>query len=134
MTTLNRLVLLSGFVILTLVAFLYYWFSADGCSNEVSRVITSPDQQLNAVLFNRGCGATTDFNSQVSIVKADSPLPTKAGNVLIIGGHPNDNQLLIEWADNQKLLIGNLPDSRAYLKAEQLSANGIEVVIHYQDD
>ena len=131
MKALKKFVILFGFVILILGAFSYYWLNFDDCSNEVSQVITSPDQQLSAVLFNRGCGATTDFNSQISIIKADSPLPAKAGNVLIIDGHPNDNRLHIEWSDNKNLIIRNLPDSRAYLKAEQWRENSTQVSIKY---
>jgi len=42
----------------------------DPCANtEVART-PSPDGEMEAVLFERNCGATTDFTTQISIGKA----------------------------------------------------------------
>lgn len=40
------------------------------CATTVFDEIPSPSRKLKAVVFQIDCGATTDFNTQVSIVKA----------------------------------------------------------------
>lgn len=51
------------------------------CDNEVLGVFPSPDGRLSAVVFNRGCGATTGFNVQVSVVERGAS-PKGGGNAL----------------------------------------------------
>lgn len=56
-----------------------------GCDDEVVSTVASPSHTTSAVVFNRNCGATTGFNTQVSIVQAGAS-PSGAGNVLILDG------------------------------------------------
>jgi len=39
-----------------------------GCENSVLQDIPSPDGRRHAVIFERSCGATTGFSTQVSVV------------------------------------------------------------------
>jgi hypothetical protein len=55
-----------------------------GCGNEVSYRAPSPNGKVEAVVFNRNCGATTDFNTQLSIVPA-SQVPEGSGDILVLG-------------------------------------------------
>jgi hypothetical protein len=63
----------------------------DPCGNEQLATALSPDDVLRAVVFQRDCGATTGFSTQVSILQADEPFltegrgfhSTKAGNTFI---------------------------------------------------
>jgi len=62
------------------------------CGNtEVSRLV-SPDGRLDAVIFERSCGATTDFTTQISIVRKGDAIANDAGNAFIAdakhGPHP----------------------------------------------
>ena len=43
---------------------------SDMCATTVFDEISSPSQKLKAVVFQIDCGATSDFNTQVAIVKA----------------------------------------------------------------
>lgn len=36
------------------------------------------------MIFNRGCGATVGFNTQVSVLSAEAALPDAEGNVLVV--------------------------------------------------
>src|SRR5512132_2629104 len=64
---------------------------ADPCGNKVISDARSPDGRMTAIVFERDCGATTDFSTQVSILAADDPLvtaptllrSTKSGNVFV---------------------------------------------------
>lgn len=53
----------------------------DLCANTVLVEYPSPGGQLKAVVFNRDCGATTDFSTQVSILPASSSLENEGGNI-----------------------------------------------------
>jgi hypothetical protein len=51
------------------------------CGNMVVSRSPSPDGLRDAVMFERDCGATTGFSTQISIVAAGA-VPSVAGNVL----------------------------------------------------
>jgi len=55
---------------------------SDGCSNTTVSELESPDGLHRAILFQRGCGATTGFSTQISIVAADDRL-SGGGNVFV---------------------------------------------------
>jgi len=54
------------------------------CVNTVVESVASPDNEWSAVLFERSCGATTGFSSQVSVVRSGSALPDRAGNAFVL--------------------------------------------------
>jgi hypothetical protein len=53
------------------------------CENELVGEHTSPDGQYKAVLFVRDCGATTGFNTQVSLLRSNQHLKNGSGNLFI---------------------------------------------------
>ena len=55
---------------------------ADACENEVVTRLEAPDGKHDAVLFQRDCGATTGFSTQISILAAGE-VPDWGGNVFI---------------------------------------------------
>ena len=73
-----------------------------GCENEVARSIASPSREFKAVVFHRGCGATTGFNTQVSVLPMAKQLPNDEGNAFIIDGSV---PLQIHWASESRLLV-----------------------------
>jgi hypothetical protein len=90
------------------------------CRNyEVVR-LKSPDGVLDAVLYQRDCGATTDFSTQVSIVISGRGLPDAPANVFIAdanhgvapraswGGPP----ATIAWQGNRDVIVRYHPASR----------------------
>src|SRR5687767_10343542 len=50
-------------------------FGCDMCGNDIQLTVVSPDRKLKAVVFERSCGATTGFSTQVSVLPADRDLP-----------------------------------------------------------
>jgi hypothetical protein len=76
------LLLALGGVLLVLGGGLYWLASSfdDLCGNSVVSTAYSPDRAMKAVLFERNCGATTGFSSQVSVLGADEELPNVGGN------------------------------------------------------
>lgn len=53
---------------------------SDPCSNNVAARLASPDGRYEAVLFQRDCGATTGFSTQISVLEAGEKL-SGGGNV-----------------------------------------------------
>lgn len=73
------------------------------CINTVKYESISPDGMFIATTFERGCGATTDFNMQVSIRESSQPFDLKnGGNILVIGGRNNIN---LNWINKRHLSI-----------------------------
>lgn len=89
---------------------------AGGCGNTVVKTARSPDGQLDAVLFERGCGATTGFSTQISIVPAGE-LPEGAGNVFVTNGDSREDGrgewggawADVRWFSERRLHIDHTP-------------------------
>jgi hypothetical protein len=52
----------------------------DACRNQIIQQSASPNGRWLAVLIQRNCGATTDFSTQVSVVR-NGEVPSGSGNV-----------------------------------------------------
>lgn len=110
-----------------------WWFARDMYANTVILEAVAPDQKFKAVVFERDCGATTDFSTQVSILSAADVLSNESGNVFVAdadhgraprgpGGGPD---IRVSWRSDQRLRIAHHPSVRIF-KSEPLK-NGIEV-------
>jgi len=108
--TLRFFVLLSLSIVLS---------ACDPCGNEVSQTVISPSGKLKAVAFNRNCGATTGFNTQVSIIPASESLPGERGNTLILDGSV---PLKIEWRNDSKLHLSGFGAARVFLQARSAAS------------
>ena len=92
-------------------------FFDDMCGNYVFESATSPDSTFKAVLFQRDCGATTGFSTQVSLIATkDSLNNNEGGNILIIDGHPSFTKISIQWINEHQLAISNLGNAYTYKK------------------
>ena len=87
------------------------------CGNEIYQEVLSPDGNFNAVLFQRDCGATTSFSTQISLISQDRKLPNESGNIFIINRHPKDIGIELLWAGPSELLIKHT-DGLEYSKKE----------------
>lgn len=94
----------------------------DPCGNEISQTVTSPSGKIKAVVFNRNCGATTGFNTQVSIIPSLESLPGDGGNTLILDGTV---PLKIEWRSDSALHLSGLSAAKIFLQSQ--SAAGVSV-------
>lgn len=89
-----------------------------GCGNTVVKTARSPDGQLDAVLFERSCGATTGFSTQISIVPA-SELPDGGGNVFVADDHSTADErgdwggvwADVAWFSVRRLHIDHAPSA-----------------------
>jgi hypothetical protein len=94
------------------------------CGNTIHNIYPSPDKSYEIVIFQRDCGATTGFSTQISIIKNGEKLPNKSGNVFTAKGHPDDHPVKVTWTDNTQLTIHE-NFSESYLRKTMV--NGVRV-------
>ena len=92
------------------------------CSTEVQRQVVSPGRMFVATIFHRECGATSGFNTQVSIRRSSDAFDPKKGQVLAIGGR---HALSVSWSTDQHLRI-ELPPDRIYNQQERWETVKVE--------
>ena len=93
-----------------------------GCDNEVVKAVDSPSGKFKAVTFGRGCGATTGFNTQVSIVDGDTSVPNGSGNVMIVD---DEVPLEIRWLSDNELAISGWRKTQVF--KQEASVNGVRI-------
>lgn len=93
-----------------------------GCGNEIDSTIESPRGGHVAVIFNRNCGATNGFNTQLSILVKGDEVPKEAGNAFIADG---SMALRVRWVSESELVVSGLQGAKIF-KQEKL-ANGVTV-------
>lgn len=93
--------------------FLLIALGPDLCANQIYQEVYSADRTLKAVVFQRDCGATTGFSTQVSVLPAGETLGNDvSGNLYIANGRPADSRLLLQWTSQRSMLIqGHVTDA-----------------------
>jgi len=108
---------------------LYVFVVRGMCANEPLSVLLSPDEKLSAVVFQRSCGATTGFSTQISVVRSGRALPNDGGNLFVadtdhgraprgLGGGP---EVRLSWVGPRSLRIAYHRNARVF-RAEQNAA------------
>ncbi|USD35837.1 hypothetical protein [Ferrimonas sp. SCSIO 43195] len=100
------------------------------CDNIEYASIPNPDESYRAVIFQRDCGATTGFNTQISILQFNDDLTDSAGNIFIIDGHPKDVAPTVSWASENTLIIHHVLDGSEY-KSERVWGWFGSVTVNY---
>ena len=104
----------------------------DACSNEIVARVASPDGEREAVMFQRDCGATTGFSTQVSILEPGEPL-SGIGNAFradddhgsAATGPWGGSWAEMEWLASDRLLIRYATKSRLFEQDESVSGVAI---------
>jgi len=128
---------------------LRYWFAASllafgsqaacfdmGCANTVLQDIPSPDGRRHAVVFERSCGATTGFSTQVSVVPSVRDAHG-AGNVFDAdtdhgkaesgpGGGP---VVTLRWIDRRTVEISYDSAARVFLQETRHDDTDIRYIV-----
>ena len=99
------------------------------CGNDVYSSYTSPDGKYDLIVFQRDCGATTGFSTQISLIKHGKKLPNKSGNVFIADGVPDSQFIDVTWQGNDEVIINNKV-YKTYL--QQTMVKGIRII--YKDE
>ncbi len=109
------------FMIAALAGVLFFaWLTRDMCGNDFSYESISPDGQYRAIVFQRDCGATTDFSTRVAILKADEAFTDKIkGNIFIMDGHPDDTRVQVYWFSPRTLTISYQNGFKIFLQKDR---------------
>lgn len=83
------------------------------CDETDYRTIASPDGSLEAVVHERDCGATTPFNTQVSVVKRLPVAETSREPLFVVHGQYD---LPVRWIDDSTLAVGIPAGEQVYRK------------------
>lgn len=103
------------------------------CRNDSVAEVRSPDGRRAAVLFQRDCGATTGFSTQISIVAAGQ-VPRAAGNVFVSDGDHGAAAAApwggpwaeASWLEDGRLLVRY--DARARTFTRESKVDGVDIV------
>ena len=107
---------------------------SDSCAKDEIASVLSPDGRHRAVLFERDCGATTGFSTQISVLERGAPL-AGGGNALIADddhgaaavGEWGGPWAEVRWQSADKLLVRYAQGARIF---EQRSVVG-DVAVRY---
>lgn len=105
---------------------------SDGCDNQVVSRKGAPGGRLSAVMFERSCGATTGFTTQISLLRPGE-VPAGKGEVFIaddnhgaaIAGRWGGPWAGTEWLGPDRLLIRHAGKARIFLRREE--ASGVRI-------
>lgn len=101
----------------------------DPCENTILTESSSPGTNKRAVIFDRSCGATSGFSSQVSVLSANEPLPHSSGGNLFVAdddhGAVKEMAVTVRWVSRDHLVVGYPARARVFKKEAQ--ARGVAV-------
>ena len=108
---------------------------SDMCANEVLADVPSPDGRKHAIVFERDCGATTDFSKQVSILPVGRAVSDN-GNVFVAdadhgraphgpGGGP---RVAVRWLDGRTLEVRHDWRARVFMHERERDGTVVRVV------
>ena len=100
----------------------------DLCRNEEVERVASPDRRVDAVLFQRDCGATTGFSTQVTVVPVGQAIAVEPESVFVAdsdrGKAPaaawGGPMASIAWAQSGHLVVPYDARSRVFQDASEI--------------
>jgi hypothetical protein len=72
------------------------------CTHALKSELTSADGQLTARVFERNCGATTDYSSIVNLQNASDKPDAKDGVLFVARGQ---YAISVKWTNTRELLV-----------------------------
>jgi len=109
---------------------------SDQCSNTLVKVVKAPGGRHAAALFQRDCGASTGFSTQISVLAPGDEL-TGSGNPFIADdnhgiaavGSWQGSWADVQWLSPDHLLVRYADKSRVFKQSDQVAG----VAITYQE-
>lgn len=100
---------------------------SDVCQNQIISETASPDGQNSAILFQRDCGATSGFTTQISILPPGER-PERSGNVFVADDNHGEAQAgswggpwaSMKWLDSNHLQVTYAKGSRVFDQTENV--------------
>ena len=102
------------------------------CTNKILQDVPSPDGRRHAVIFDRECGATTGFSTQVSVLTRGRTVED-GGNVFVADsdhrkaptGASGEPIVTVHWLDKRTLEVRY--DSRARIFVQEIRHDDTDI-------
>lgn len=117
-------------LVIVFVVIVFYFSFPELCENDFYSETYSPNGEFKAITFERSCGASSGFNTQISILDADENLENEMGNILRMPGHPDEVAPNVVWQSNTELKIYKHINGKEYF-AESSYGWLSKIKIHY---
>lgn len=114
--------------VLALIAALQAACMGPTCHDEILSTVPSPDKKHVATVFERNCGATTDYSQIVALHSSDQKFSADSEDryVLTVSGR---SRPAISWADGNELrIVISAPANQIFRRLESLNDVRISVV------
>ena len=128
-----------GLLVLGVLAIGGFWWFLDYsaermCDNQVISTTELPEVGRKVVVFQRDCGATTGFSTQVSMLEIGKQLPNESGNLFTAdtnhgrapGGDAGGPVVRVEVISAKQVRILHHPDARVFNHQNQWQGIAIE--------
>lgn len=100
---------------------------SDGCGNEELARVISPDGRHVAIIFERSCGATTGFSTQISVLKKGRDVAGSGNTFVVDSDHGTVHRDGWEgpiaeatWLSSDHLLVSYAARSRIFKQVRQI--------------
>jgi hypothetical protein len=101
-------------VVAALAAAVIWYAASSSCANSPIAEYLAPSGGIKAVVFERDCGATTGFSTQVSLLSIGRSLPNESGNIFVAD---HAGGIRVSWRSDAQLRIEHHANARLF-KAE----------------
>jgi hypothetical protein len=104
------------------------------CGNRVLVDVPSPHGARHAVVFERDCGATTDFSTQLSILNAGEKLGDDGGNSFVVDsnhGRATSLYVHVKWSSEGALEVSYPESARVFHNERRI--NGVSIIYRPDD-
>lgn len=106
------------------------------CGNHVVATVSSPDRSHTAVVFERNCGSTTGFSTQITLNSLFGGRAIGAGNLWVAdtdhgtapSAHWGGPEVRLEWESATTLKVVHHPDARIFRAETNVSG----VTVRYE--
>jgi hypothetical protein len=92
------------------------------CENQIAQE-TRSGSGMRAVVFQRNCGATTGFTTQMSILRAGESLPNESGNAIVLDGKKMIDE--VRWEADGKLFVRLKAGAKSHLR--EVRVEGVDI-------
>ena len=112
----------------------------DPCGNTIVARVASPSRIHDAIVFERDCGATTSWSTQVRIVRSGARFletstawsSTQPGNVFVVDGRAaragvEGVSILPRWSDDRHLVLACDRDTGRWVGNGQVEGVAVEL-------
>jgi hypothetical protein len=99
-----------------------------GCRNQIVQNVVAPGGSRRAIVFQRDCGATTGFSTQISITAGEGV--AGGGNVFVADGGSMPSSwrgpwAAVEWRSPDRLLVRYDRSARLFVRRDKVA--GVKV-------